>query len=54
MKAENLLERIEGNICDVINNIDLVMALIHKNIKNTTTITMSYVLTVTTYQRKVN
>ncbi len=26
MNAKNLLERIEGNVGDVINNIDLVMA----------------------------
>jgi hypothetical protein len=26
MNATNLLEGIEGNVCDVLNNIDLVMA----------------------------
>jgi hypothetical protein len=43
----------EGNVGDVVNNIDLAMASNTQKTQEyrTTTITMSYVLTVTTYKK---
>ncbi len=57
MNSKTLLWEIEGNVGNEMNNIDLVMASntqVTQDFKITTTITMSYVLTVTTYQKKAN
>ncbi len=54
MNSKTLLGGIEGKVGNEMNNIDLVMASNIQVIKITTTITMSYVLTVTTYHKKVN
>jgi hypothetical protein len=54
MNAKNALEGIEGNVGDISNNIDLVMAANTQESQECNNITMSYVLTVTTLQKKVH
>jgi hypothetical protein len=52
MNSNTLLGGIEVNVGNEINNIDLVMAFDTQVLKITTKINMSYVLTVTTYQKR--
>jgi hypothetical protein len=54
MNTKNALEGIEGNAGDVSNNIDLVMAANTQESQEHSNNTMSYVLTVTTLQKKVH
>jgi hypothetical protein len=53
MNAKNLLEGIEGNFGDELNSIDLVMVANTQESREHNNITMSYVLTVMTLQKKV-
>jgi hypothetical protein len=54
MNTIHALEGIDRNVGDVLNNTDLVMAANTQELNNTTTINMSYVLTVMTLQKKVD